>query len=784
MKKGFYNLWTIYSHWNISLLHFSAPLSLSFFVIYYSRNTKITLTGCFSMRPALAVTTTTTRRAKSSNCLLRQCFLELENNTNIRRTFLTSSRLKTPIKPQLLPTLSFLVTRSYSSRPRKKTETNVYRQYQPRNINKFVDPEEMSKYFIKEKISKWDMFASLRSALYSFTMNDSAKTWQIYQLMIKHGVDHYLQPNHYGRILSIMKYGKTVPNMLSILEHMKAHDKIPNAHHLSQVLFAMSRQGLVRAACDLIRVTTVACDRSTGLDRFYPTANHYDLLVVTLKNNKTKDPAVLKYVTQLLIKAMDKHNTILENTTISQLLSLLSKRGASQLLTVSFLKSLDKSTKQDATTTTHPYNVYIYTTLIAGFARKGDNKGAINLFKEMRKQQVHPNIITSTAIINAHAVAGDFIAARLAMNLHVKKYNQLTSTMVTSLLINALRKDNMMEARKAIEYIQNLDTQHVDSKLRTAILWLKTKQDVDEAQKEFDELQQQNEKLVNSVMANHLITGYGKKGDKRQVYQSYATSAKLAMNAEAQLRAKHHLAHALFQCRDVPAAIQVFASIKSAEQGLPDDVTLAMVIQGLILNKEGVLAWRMFKTMLDDGIEPNLHAYSSMLKAFGHSDSDLKKKKKHGEMDLEPTMVAAGIRHQNADYSKSPIPVTTEAHNLFRRLTGFQKPNVYTYTTLISCFAKHDITQATSIFDHMCANKSVKPTVETYTALLQGCAIFKKSELALRLFNHMNENRVEPNAVTWRYLLKSLLRSHVDKKSIDKVGDMARKSLDHTNPKK
>ncbi|CAO0794006.1 unnamed protein product [Mucor circinelloides] len=628
-----------------------------------------------------------------------------------------------------------------------------------------------------------DMFASLRSALYSYTMNDAAKAWQIYQLMIKHGVDHYLQPNHYGRILSIMKYSKTVPNMLSVLEHMKAHDKIPNAHHLSQVLFAMSRQGLVRAACDLIRVTTVACERSTSPDRFYPTANHYDLLVVALKNNKTRDPAMLKYVTQLLIKAMDKQNTMLENTTISQLLSLLSKRGAPQSLTVSFLKSLDKATKQDSTTT-HPYNVYIYTTLIAGFARKGDNKGAVSLFKEMQKQQVYPNIVTSTAIIDAHAVAGDFSAARLALNLHVKKYNQLSSTIVTSLLINALRKNNMAEARKAVEYIQKLDSRHVDSKLRTAILWLKSKEDVDEAQKEFDDLQQQNEKLVNSVMANHLIVGYGKKGDKSKVYQSYTASAQLAIDAEAKQRAKHHLAHALFQCRDVPAAMQVYASIKSADQGVPDDITLAMVIQGLILNKEGVLAWRMFKTMLDDGIEPNLHAYSSMLKALGHSDSDLKKKKKHGEVDLEPMMIAAGIRHPKADYSKSPIPVTTEAHNLFRRLTGFQKPNVYTYTTLISCFAKHDITQATSIFDHMCANKSVQPTVQTYTALLQGCAIFKKSELALRLFNHMNENRVEPNAVTWRYLLKSLLRSHVDKKSIDKVGDMARKSLDYKKPLK
>ncbi|CEP10291.1 hypothetical protein [Parasitella parasitica] len=729
------------------------------------------------MRPALSARTTT-RGAKPSNCLLRHYFLELENNTINRRKLFTSNALNTQLKPQfLLPTLSFLVTRSYSSRPRKKGETNVYKQYQPRNINKFINPEEMSQYFIKQKISKLDMFASLRSALYSFTMYDTPKTWQIYQLMKKHGVDQYLQPNHYGRILSIMKYGKAVPDMLSVLEDMKAHHKVANAQHISQILFAMSRQGLVRAACDLIRVTTAACDRSTNPDRFYPTANHYDLLVISLKNNKTRDATVLKYVTQLLIKAMEKHNTVLENTTVSQMLSILSKRGASQLLTVSFLKSLDKVTRQDDTMN-HPYNVYIYTTLIAGFARKGDSKGAISLLKEMERQKVEPNIVTSTVIINAHAVAGDFDAARKAMDLHIKKYNQLTSTMVTSLLINALRKNNIEEARKAVSYVQKMDTQHLDNILRTALLWLKSKQDVDEAQKEFDDLKQQNEKLVNSVMANHLLVGYGKRGDKAQVYQSYAASTQLATTAEAELRAKHHLTHALFQCRDVSAAMQVFASIRSAEKGVPDDVTLAMVIQGLLLNKEGPLAWRLFKTMLDDGIEPNLHAYSSILKALAHSDSDLKKRRKHSEVDLEPALAAAGIRHQNADYSKSPIPVTTEAHNLFRRLTGFQKPNVYTYTTLISCFAKHDIAQATSIFEHMCANKSVKPTVETYTALLQGCAIFRKGELALRFFTHMNENHVEPNAVTWRYLLKSLLRSHVDKNSIDEVGAMARKSID------
>jgi pentatricopeptide repeat protein len=321
---------------------------------------------------------------------------------------------------------------------------------------------------------------------------------------------------------------------------------------------------------------------------------------------------------------------------------------------------------------------------------------------------------------------------------------------------------------------KKMKVKDMDSMLLTALIWVKTKQNVDEARKFFDTLYEKEEDLVNNIMVNHLMTGYGLKKDKENVIDIYNTSQKLNMSPTEQKRSKHHLTNALFHCRDVPAAISVFISMRN--QDIPDDITLAMVVQGLVMNNENNLAWRLFKTLQSDGIEPNLHAYTAMIKAMGHKEVDLKKKQ--GASGLNDEMIAAaGIRLPNVDYLHSNVPSTTEALNLFRRLTGFQQPNVYTYTTLISCFAKHNISRAISIFDHMCA-KNVQPTVETYTAILQGCAIFRNSQMALSVFNHMCEKRVEPNAVTWRYLMKSLLRSRVDKKQIEKIAEMARKSID------
>lgn len=735
------------------------------------------------MRPAL---TLSTRRAKSSSCVLNQCEIETT------RSFLTwATRTKLTKKPQL-PALWFLIARSHSTATTAKkpppppptttittTRQQTLKKFHPRYMNKDMNLEDLLQYLPTSSLNSKEIFKTLRTALYNTTQHDPKKAWLIFESMVQYDVDKYLKSNNYGQLLSMMKYDD-VSRMMAILENMKRHPGqqiTPESYHLSQVLFGLSKHGLVKEACDIIRFTTSNASK-LGDKTLLPTPNHFHSLAIALRNNHNRNTNLIEAVTKLMLEGMERE-TVLLQPTFSIMLNLLSRH---QQLKLQFIQSMDRiHSKNQNSNKVHPYNVYIYTSLISGFAAKGDSESAKRLFEEMRKHKIKPNDVTYGALMEAYSKAGDFTSAIRLLTVFRKKFNRVSNPMVTSLLVNAIRQNNLLVAENTVKYItdKKLSPKNMDGRLRTALIWLQTKQNLDEAREKFDELYKLDKDLVTSIMTNHLVTGYGLKQDKENVIESYRLNTKIPTTIEQQLRSKHHLTNALFHCRDVPAALTVFVSMRN--QTIPDDITLAMVIQGLILNNENNLAWRLFKTLQSDGIEPNLHAYTSIIKLLGHRESDIKKRP--NESTLNPDLIsAAGIRLPQLDYFDSSVPAATEALSLFRHMTGFEKPNVYTYTTLISCFAKYNISRAINIFDHMCA-KGVDPTVETYTAILQGCSIFRNGQTALRVFNHMCEKRIEPNAVTWRYLMKALLRSRVDKAQVDKIGVIARESLEKNKSK-
>lgn len=707
------------------------------------------------MRPALTISA---RRARSSQCLLKHCCFEIENH---KRSLFTLSA-----KSNNLPNMThrplllwFLVNKPYSTQT--LSPVPEARNLNHRLIGKNVDLPQLLSYIEMNSLSPKEIFKLLRVKLYQIDPHDAESAWMIYNTMMQYQVDKYLKTNHYGYLLGILKYGNNVPQMLTVLENIKESEEATlTSIHTSQVLFALSKQGLTKECCQLVQQMTEA-----ESEELAPTASHYHSLAIALKNAPHNDPTIVEQAAQLMLDGMESRNITLDQSTLSIMLSLLSTRQyKKENLILDFLRAMDHRNTEST------YNVYIYTSLIAGFARQGDSVSAKRIFEEMQKFKVKPNQVTYAAMMEAYGRAGDFTSARALLKEHHKRFKKLTNPLVTSLLVNAIRHNNFAVAENTAKLIKRkIKLQDQDTMLRTALLWLKAKTDVDIARKSFDSLYKRDPDMVSSIMVNHLIEGFGKKGNKARVLDT------LQALKQRNARSQHYVANALFHCRDVSAALSIFGSMRA--NSIPDDITIAMVIQGLVMNNEGNLAWRLFKTLQSEGIEPNLHAYTSILKALGHRDTELKKRK-IADID-DDVLTAAGIRAR-VDYINSPVPVTTEALNLFRHMTGFQQPNVYTYTTLISCFAKSNITQAIRIFDHMCSHH-VQPTVETYTALLQGCAMFRNSQMALTIFNHMCDKQIKPNAVTWRYLLKSLLRGRVDRKEIDKIGDMARKALANQN---
>ncbi|KAI8989385.1 hypothetical protein BDB01DRAFT_842113 [Pilobolus umbonatus] len=627
-------------------------------------------------------------------------------------------------------------------------------------------------------VSNKKKFKSLRTALYNTTQYDSEKAWLIYEQMIQFGVDKLLKANHYGQLLNIMKYGhaenNSVQRMLTVLERMKQTQE-PSSYHISQVLYAMSRQGLAKEALKLIKEMN---DKSN----FHPQTNHYLSLAIALKKSSARDPLLIEESLRLMIEDAEKRDVEINSSIQSTMISLLAHSGQDSLI-AEFMKAANESYKRNKckngeNINDQHYNVHIYTSLIMKFGNEGDTAAVKRLYKEMRKHNIKPTIVTYTSLMNAYGRAGDFSASIQLLEDYERKYKRIENSMVTALLTHAIYHDDLLNAQKAADFItkKQMKIEDMDDRLRTTLLWLKAKNKIDDARDYFDYLYSVNKSYVNHIMVDHLVTGYGHRRDKKNVIDSFNLKNQLGqpLSEEDELRSRHSLVYALFRCGDVSGALGVYAWIRTHTS--PDQITAAMVVKGLIMNHEPDLAWRLFKSLQVEGIQPNLHAYSTILKAFGHKH-DILTKRKYQTMDIDPSLLeSAGIHLPQLDFLHSPVPSTTEALNLFRQMTGFHQPNAFTYTTLIACFAKSNIEKAISIFRHMCHNQ-VSPTVETYTALIQGCAIFRNSELGLMLFNHMTERQVQPNAVTWRYLLKCLLRSRVDKKEIDRIGSMALKAL-------
>ncbi|KAI9309204.1 hypothetical protein BJ944DRAFT_258944 [Cunninghamella echinulata] len=436
--------------------------------------------------------------------------------------------------------------------------------------------------------------------------------------------------------------------------------------------------------------------------------------------------------------------------------------------------------------TMNSFNVHIYTTLISGLARNGDAINARRLWKEMRSHGLRPTTATYNAMVEAYGRSGNLKAAIQMLKKYTYEHNgRLNELMATSVLSNTIRHGRLDLAQSLLNTWTDkmgLKLDNMDDEFKTAVMWVKVLEDVDQGLYFFNTLYKTNTDYVNSIMVNHLVKGYGDLKDKKGVQDSFAlhklVNSSNSIRSSKYVNPDYYLVDALFKCRDVPAALSAF--IKMRQCGLPDDITLAMVIRGLVMNDEGVTAWKLFKILKMGGVEPNLHAYTSILRSCVPKPGNKAVQQQHSKSEITPELLSEVFNISNSSSTTTAAILDndnklgpTQAYILFRKMTGFQKPNVYTYTTLIACFAKYNIGRAVDIFKYMCTD-GVEPTIETYVALLQGCAIFRNGRMALMVYQHLRDNQLTPNDKVWHYLLKALVRSRVNKNEIDKLGTMIR----------
>lgn len=680
-----------------------------------------------------------------------------------------------------------------------------WRQYRYRNTQDF---EDMLEAFHNEGsgLTPIQQFKILRSALYQVPEQSCSTSWKLYQELIDSGLEQFIESNNYSRLLNNLKYGlgeDTVEQVLTVLNRTQQSDPSKMAvYHYSQILFALSRHGQVEKVRDLMLEMH---EKHLALS---PT--HYTSLAVACLNAHS-DTYSIDDILADFTHAATVDCIIPERQACNIIVELLS-RSCQLPRAIAFLKTMEEiavkagSNSPQSLIYTNP-DVYTYTSLISGFCRIGDLKAAKRVLNDMTQAKVMPNFVTYAIMANAclhnqrSKDALDFINSMRRLE-STAKHPVYMALMVKALALDMRKVAEILYRALNMEISGNWNA--LDNMQRSAYVLMKVANgNTFGVQRRFREYIQQQPHLLNSVMVNHLIRGLGMKGDIQGVEEAFSWfDAKLYPNLslERSRYTYHHYIQALFNCHKAEKAFDAVADMKANGFGL-DAMTYAIVIKGLVANKELEMAWKVFEMIKDNQARlaeqdqnelnaqdsPFLRAMSSIMS--GLVDMDLGKQNDMMNEQTGDASLLADTFSELRSMDSAPIIPTKDstakdkmgiqrAFAMFRDLQSSKvaRPNAYTYAIVIAGFAKYDTRRAMQIFQHMLSD-GIQPNDVVYTALIQGFAIARDANSALALFEDMRKREIEPNKITWHYLLRAMLRSGVDKEYVDQVGSASRNGL-------
>jgi pentatricopeptide repeat protein len=657
------------------------------------------------------------------------------------------------------------------------------------------------------ELTPLQQFKILRSALYQIPEQNCQMTWKVYQQLIERGLDSFMESNNYSRLLNNLKYGKssdTVQRMLSVLDRMdKADPTMPCSYHYSQILFALSRHGQVQKVRDLM---IDMHDKHLALS-----SSHYTSLGVACLNAQPDSFSIDDIIADFS-HAATVDRIIPERQACNIIVELLCRR-CELPRAIKFLQSMEDAAvdagrlSPDARMYTEP-DVYTYTSLIAGFCRMGDLKAAKRVLDDMTQAKVSHNIVTYAIMANAYLQHRKTKEA-LSYIEHMRLVESTAKHPVyMALMVKALALDmrNIAEdLYKALNVEISGNWNSLDNMQRSAYVLMKLANgNTRGVQRRFRHYIQHQPELINSVMINHLIRSLGMKGDIKGVEEAFSWFDSTSGSRHRLERTRytyHHYVQALFNCQQTEKAFDAVTDMKTRGFSV-DALTYAIIIKGLVANRELETAWKMFEMMKQDRTNqveqnektafardsPFLRAISSIMS--GLVDSDLGKQSESMNEHTRDANLLADTFAELRDMDSMPItPQAKDTHNkaqpgiqrAFAMLRDLQsskitRANVYTYSIIIAGFAKHDIRRAMQVFQHMLAD-GIQPNDVVYTALIQGFAIARDAKGALALFEDMRQRDIEPNQFTWHYLLRAMLRSGVDKEYVDQVGHASRNGL-------
>ncbi|CAG8685220.1 15476_t:CDS:2, partial [Funneliformis caledonium] len=225
----------------------------------------------------------------------------------------------------------------------------------------------------------------------------------------------------------------------------------------------------------------------------------------------------------------------------------------------------------------------------------------------------------------------------------------------------------------------------------------------------------------------------------------------------------------------------------------PDIATFSTLLKGYLNAGDIVRALQINDMMRKYEIIPNRAYITHLMKVYIQNKDFEQAEKVYTTMIEQPTTsraTSSSSQQVNSDLIKSNIKSLTfhlktllqetrdknYAYELYKKyLEKFDNyelkftPDTYFFTIFISSFAQQflDVSLAVELFEEM-KRREIKPSIVTYTILIDGFALKGQVDEAVEYFERMKQDSINPNIYTYT----SLIKAWIQVRRIDKVKEV------------
>ncbi|KAL4576685.1 hypothetical protein LXL04_012783 [Taraxacum kok-saghyz] len=426
-------------------------------------------------------------------------------------------------------------------------------------------------------------------------------------------------------------------------------------------------------------------------------------------------------------------------------------------------------------------DVALFTTLIKGLI--GDNQMglAVELFKNMVVQGIHPNSITCGTIINGLCKTGNTNAA-IELVKKMEKRRMEVGDIIYSMIIDSLCKDGMIteaftlfkkliprsskpnlgmynslihglcntnrlkEGMDLFENISNPDVQTYTILVDT----LCKEGEVEKAAKMVDLMIEKRVK-PDVVTYSALIDGYCLQGRLHEAEK--VLDSMISNECQPNVHTYNILINGYCKKKRTDDALKVFD--KMSQRGLiANTITYTTLIHGFCLSHKPSVALNFLKKMQSLGQHPDLVTYSILLDGLfkrNYHKSAMKLFRKMKESKLELDVVVYGILINGLCKARELESAKNVFHGLQRN--GIRK-NTRVYNILIDGLFKGGLeNEAIKLFQEMVESDCCYPDSCTYNVVIQGLVRNNDGERAIEFVHEMVGKGFSVDASTAEILL-------------------------------